>query len=335
MNYELFFLPLHPNLLIQRMSTDKLTQILTRTVDELSDPESLKGLFHQHRDGAPLPSSKALDEIIELSRSILFPGYYGKSSVNLQTIGFHIGVNVERIQKLLTDQIMAGMWFGTCDCAEDKANVNEEIDACRQQAAEIAVEFISRLPKIRSILATDVVAAYNGDPAAESYGEIISCYPVIKALTNYRIAHELMELGVPLIPRIIGEMAHSETGIDIHPAAKIGNYFTIDHGTGVVIGATCIIGNHVKLYQGVTLGARSFPLDDDGNPIKGIPRHPILEDNVVVYSNATILGRITIGKGSVVGANLWITRDMLPYTKKYKLEKKDFIDIEFNHGTGI
>lgn len=315
------------------MSTDNLTQILTRTVSELSDAESLKGLFHQHRDGAPLPSGKALEEIIELSRSILFPGYYGKSSVNIKTISFHIGVNVERLQKLLTDQIMAGMWFSKCDC--ESGDISDEITECSHKAAEIAVQLIARLPKIRSILATDVVAAYNGDPAAESYAEIISCYPVIKALTNYRLAHELVQLGVPLIPRIISEMAHSETGIDIHPAAQIGSHFTIDHGTGVVIGATCIIGNNVKLYQGVTLGAKSFPLDENGNPIKGIPRHPILEDDVIVYSNATILGRVTIGKGCVVGANLWITKDMKPKTKKFKMEKKDYLDIEFDNGTGI
>ncbi|MEE1091694.1 MAG: serine acetyltransferase, partial [Prevotella sp.] len=151
-----------------------------------------------------------------------------------------------------------------------------------------------------------------------NYAEIISCYPVIKALTNYRLAHEMLLLGVPLIPRILTEMAHSETGIDIHPGAQIGRYFTIDHGTGVVIGATCIIGDNVKLYQGVTLGAKSFPLDDNGNPIKGIPRHPILEDDVVVYSNATILGRITIGRGCVIGANIWVTEDMEPETRKYK-----------------
>ena len=172
------------------------------------------------------------------------------------------------------------------------------------------------------MLATDVEAAYNGDPAAESYGEIISCYPIIKALSNYRIAHELLLLGVPLIPRIITEMAHSETGIDIHPAARIGHHFTIDHGTGVVIGATCIIGNHVKLYQGVTLGAKSFPLDDDGHPIKGIPRHPILEDDVIVYSNATILGRITVGRSATVGGNIWVTEDVPAgarlVQKKYK-----------------
>lgn len=296
------------------MSTLDFTHILTRTVEELSEAESLKGLFHQHRDGNPLPSLKALEEIIELSRAILFPGYFGKSSVNTSTIRYHIGVNIERLHKLLSDQIMAGICFS---CREDEDSCTL---SCKLKAEAIAARLIERMPTIRAILATDVEAAYNGDPAAESYGEIISCYPVIKALTNYRIAHELLRLEVPLIPRIMTEMAHSETGIDIHPGAQIGHHFTIDHGTGVVIGATCIIGNNVKLYQGVTLGAKSFPLDDEGNPIKGIPRHPILEDNVVVYSNATILGRITIGHGSVVGANIWVTEDMKPESKKYKKE---------------
>lgn len=294
------------------MSTLNYTHILTQTVDELSTPESLEGLFHQHNDGNPLPSGKALEEIISLSRAILFPGYFGKSSVNTRTIRYHIGVNIERLHKLLADQVMAGLCFSVKD--DDNANFVELQD----KAEGIAAQMIERLPRIRSILATDVEAAYNGDPAAVSYGEIISCYPVIKAITNYRIAHELLVLGVPLIPRIITEMAHSETGIDIHPGAQIGHHFTIDHGTGVVIGATCIIGNNVKLYQGVTLGAKSFPLDQDGNPIKGIARHPILEDNVIVYSNATILGRITIGEGSVVGANIWVTEDMEPKTKKVK-----------------
>ena len=181
-----------------------------------------------------------------------------------------------------------------------------------ERAQTLAAEFIAHLPELRAVLATDVEAAYNGDPAAESYGEIISCYPIIKAITNYRIAHQLLLQGVPLIPRIISEMAHSETGIDIHPAATIGHHFTIDHGTGVVIGATCIIGNNVKLYQGVTLGAKSFPLDENGNPIKGIPRHPILEDNVIVYSNATVLGRITLAEGTVIGGNLWVTESTKP-----------------------
>jgi serine O-acetyltransferase len=294
------------------MSNTDFTHILTRTVDELSEAKSLEGLFHQHRDGTPLPSGKALKEIIGLARSILFPGYFGKSSVNTRTIRYHIGVNIERMHKLLTDQIMAGLCF-SCHDSED-FDPNE----CRDKACDISARLIEKIPEIRRTLATDVEAAYNGDPAAESHGEVISCYPAIKALTNHRIAHELLLLGVPLIPRIISEMAHSETGIDIHPGASIGHHFTIDHGTGVVIGATCIIGNHVKLYQGVTLGAKSFPLDNNGNPIKGIPRHPILEDNVIVYSNATILGRITIGRGSVVGANLWVTEDMKPESKVVK-----------------
>lgn len=298
------------------MSLLNFTHLLAQTVTELSEDSSLKGLFHEHQDGAPLPSGKVLHEIIELCRAILFPGFYGKSTVNHHTITYHIGVNIERLYNLLTEQIHAGLCFDakeTGDCA---------CDTKREKAIDLAGQFISRLPALREVLATDVEAAYNGDPAAESYGEIISCYPIIKALSNYRIAHELLLLGVPLIPRIITEMAHSETGIDIHPAARIGHHFTIDHGTGVVIGATCIIGNHVKLYQGVTLGAKSFPLDDDGHPIKGIPRHPILEDDVIVYSNATILGRITVGRGATVGGNIWVTEDVPAgarlVQKKYK-----------------
>ncbi|MBQ4175034.1 MAG: serine acetyltransferase, partial [Prevotella sp.] len=310
------------------MSNDNIMHVLTKTVDILSEKESLKGLYHEHRDGDPLPSAKELEEIIDLARAILFPGYFGKSSVNIHTIQYQIGVSMERLHKLLTQQILAGLCFGL---VSDECECQSEIP-CHETASALALKVIEKLPEIRRILATDVEAAYNGDPAADSFSEIISCYPVIKALTNYRLAHELVLLGVPLIPRMMTEMAHSETGIDIHPAATIGEYFTIDHGTGVVIGATCIIGNNVKLYQGVTLGAKSFPLDANGNPIKGIPRHPILEDNVIVYANATILGRITIGKGSVVGANVWVTKNMRPNTKKFKKEKVDSIDLEYNQG---
>ena len=287
------------------MSPIDYTHILTKAVDELSDSQSYRGLFHQHREGEPLPSGKSLERIVELSRAILFPGYFGNSTINSQTINYHIGVNIEELFSLLIEQIQAGLCFGVensgqCDCQSP----------CRATATQLAAEFISRLPEIRRILATDVEAAYYGDPAATCFGEIICCYPVIRAVTNYRIAHELHRLNVPLIPRIITEMAHSETGIDIHPGAQIGHHFTIDHGTGVVIGATCIIGNHVKLYQGVTLGAKSFPCDEQGNPIKGIPRHPILEDNVIVYSNATILGRITIGEGATIGGNICVTESV-------------------------
>ena len=290
------------------MSLSDYTHTLTQAVSELSDKHSYEGLFHQYKDGDPLPSGKSLRRIVELSREILFPGYFGNSTVHRRTINYHIGVNIEELFGLLTEQIQAGLCFGLENTPSD--NVIKKIPD-RDTAASIAARFISKLPEIRRILATDVEAAYYGDPAATCFGEIICCYPIIRAITNYRIAHELYMLNVPLIPRIITEMAHSETGIDIHPGAQIGHHFTIDHGTGVVIGATCIIGNNVKLYQGVTLGAKSFPLDENGNPIKGIARHPILEDDVIVYSNATILGRITIGKGATIGGNIWVT-DSVP-----------------------
>lgn len=294
---------------------NNISDTINTAVDALSSPESLNGLFHQVHDNVPLPSNAALAEIVELARGILFPGYFGQSKVTQDTIKYHVGVAVERFSRLLKKQVMAGLCFGL--------EKDEEVSVCdvRAKAQDITCEVVRRLPRLREILATDVEAAYNGDPAATSFGEIISCYPVIRTLTNYRLAHELHLLGVPLIPRMISEMAHSETGIDIHPAAEIGHHFTIDHGTGVVIGATCVIGNNVKLYQGVTLGALSFPLDDNGNPIKGIPRHPILGNDVVVYSNATILGRITVGDRSVIGASKWVTENIAPDTKIYKNAK--------------
>ena len=314
------------------MSRQDIIHQLIQTVDELSEPEALQGIFHEHRDGDPLPSAKELEEIIELSRSILFPGFYGKSSVNIETIKYQIGVNMERLHKLLSRQIMAGLCFDEdCHCP----NADDMRRCMLEEADMIAGRVITKFPTIRKTLSTDIQAAFDGDPAAVNQGEIISCYPAVKAIINYRLAHELVLENVPLIPRMITEMAHSETGIDIHPAATIGTHFTIDHGTGVVIGATCIIGNHVKLYQGVTLGAKSFPLDKDGKPIKGIPRHPILKDNVIVYANATVLGRVTIGKGCVIGANVWVTRDMRPCSKKYKQNKTDILDIDFEDGSGI
>ena len=292
------------------MSDNNLMQTLATTVDKLSNPQSFKGLFHPHRDGNPLPSGKILEEIVMLLRAILFPGYYGNSSVNTHTLHYHIGVDVERLYHLLSQQIQAGLCFMEYS-ADDKCNCN-----IKQVVQKLSSQLIERLPAIREVLSTDVIAAFNGDPAAESTSEVISCYPIIKTLTNYRVAHELALLGVPLIPRMLTELAHSETGIDIHPNARIGKYFTIDHGTGVVIGATCVIGDNVKIYQGVTLGAKSFPLDAEGNPIKGIPRHPIIGNNVVIYANATVLGRITIGDGCVIGANMWVTEDMQADTIK-------------------
>ena len=318
----------------KKMSVKDLTHRLGTTIEALSDKDSMGGLFHEHRDGTPLPSGPALEEIIDLCRAIIFPGFYGNSHLNSKTLEYHIGINVERLERLLTEQILAGLCFGSGEWNGFRGERREErgerygedngedVPCPTEKARELAVQFITKLPELRRVLATDVDAAYNGDPAATGRGEIISCYPVIKAMLNYRIAHELLLQGVPLIPRIITEMAHSETGIDIHPGAQIGHHFTIDHGTGVVIGATCIIGNNVKLYQGVTLGAKSFPLDEQGNPIKGIPRHPILEDNVIVYSNATILGRITIGKGTVIGGNLWVTESTEPGEQLVQAKKR-------------
>lgn len=286
------------------MTKQQHTDSIIETVRILSSPESYKELCHQYREGDPLPSGEVLTEIIALFRSIIFPGFYGKSTINHRTISYQIGIHTERLFELLSRQVLAGFCFA-CN-----TKVDERVELHRKRANTVAIRFIERLPELRRILATDVQAAYMGDPAAESTGEVMFCYPAIKAISNYRLAHELLKLEVPLIPRMITELAHSETGTDIHPGAQIGEYFTIDHGTGVVIGGTSIIGRNVKLYQGVTLGAKSFPLDQNGNPIKGIPRHPIIEDDVIIYANATILGRITVGRGAVVGGNIWVTEDV-------------------------
>ena len=282
---------------------------LLDTIKKLSDTDSFKAICHQQNQNHPMPSVDVLGEIVQLIRSILFPGYFGNATVNSKSMIYHIGVNVEKLQLLLSNQIKAGICF-------DASAVDE--NACRIMecdASEKVMQFISQLPAIRVKLHTDVIAAFNGDPAAKSFGEVIFCYPSIRAISNYRIANALLKLNVPLIPRIITEMAHSETGIDIHPGATIGEYFTIDHGTGVVIGETAVIGNNVKMYQGVTLGAKSFPLDENGNPIKGIQRHPIIGNNVIIYSNSTILGTIKVGDGAVIGGNIWVDSDVAPGAK--------------------
>lgn len=285
------------------------THIITEVVENLSTSDPLNPSNYHGNDGCHKPSIEKLSEIIDLCRKLLFPGYFGLSGLNGLTMRYHLGTTAERLYILLSNQIFSVL---NLDKPEGGCDNEKEL---HEKAGEHASTFIKKLPELRRILATDVIATYNGDPAAESYGEVIYCYPAIRAMINYRVAHQLHTQGILLIPRILTEMAHSETGIDIHPAATIGEYFSIDHGTGVVIGATAIIGKNVKLYQGVTLGAKSFPLDDNGNPIKGIPRHPILEDNVIVYSNATILGRITIGRGATIGGNIWVTEDVAPETR--------------------
>ncbi len=287
---------------------------LLDTIKKLSQLEEFKDVCHEQSNNDPMPSVDVLQEIVQLARSILFPGYFGDSAVNSQTMMYHIGVNIDRLHLLLAQQIKAGICFSCHNDLKQDAEIEKA-------GVEKATKFIIQLLEIRKSLHTDVIAAYNGDPAAKSFGEVIFCYPSIKAISNYRVAHALLKLDVPLIPRIITEMAHSETGIDIHPGAIIGNYFTIDHGTGVVIGETTIIGNNVKMYQGVTLGAKSFPLDENGNPIKGIDRHPHIGNDVIIYSNSTILGNVTVGDGAVIGGNLWIDADV-PANAKLAQNKK-------------
>ncbi|MCU4164940.1 serine O-acetyltransferase [Carboxylicivirga caseinilyticus] len=308
------------------MTNNQTAAIVKRAIEELSKEQSYKSVCHQKVQEHRMPSINSLAEIVNLAREIIFPGYFDDTAMRSDSIGYYIGVNTEKLYALLADQIMAGLCF---ECSDTQVMDDREVQAIAHQ---LAAEFVSQLPEIRRVLSTDVEAAFLGDPAAKSRGEVIFCYPAIRAISNYRIANALVNIGVPLIPRIISEMAHSETGIDIHPKASIGEYFSIDHGTGVVIGATSIIGKNVKLYQGVTLGAKSFPLDDDGNPIKGVPRHPIIEDNVVIYAQATILGRITVGANSVIGGNVWVTNPVAPSSKLVQFKPRDLL---YSEGGGI
>ena len=274
---------------------------------------------------APLPSVEQVERIVELVKSIIFPDYTGKRQSDEAMRSFNIGEHMVELQRRLTKQIAHGLQFcEDCECMETKESVYQE-------AERLSLEFIDTLPEIKRLLYTDVQAMFDNDPAAPNYGEVIFCYPIVKTMIHYRIAHRLHELNVPVIPRIITEQAHSQTGIDIHPGAQIGEYFAIDHGTGVVIGETCIIGNHVTLYQGVTLGAKSFKYDENGNMLN-VPRHPVIEDHVTVYSNASILGRITIGHHSVIGGNIWVTSDVAPYSR---IQQSKAVATSFEGGLGI
>lgn len=292
---------------------------LQSTIEALSCKENIKDVCHLRQYGEPLPSQQSVARIVELCRGLIFPGFFGDSDVNSNNVTHYVGIRCEQLREVLVEQITAGLCFNT----SHKMSFN--LNIVKDSAQEKADQFIANLPELRRLLFTDVNATYLGDPAAISTDEVIYCYPAIRAISNYRIAHELVKLDVPIIPRMISEQAHSETGIDIHPAATIGEGFTIDHGTGIVVGATAIIGNNVKLYQGVTLGAKSFDTDSDGNPIKGIPRHPIIGDNVVIYSNASILGRITIGANAVIGGNIWVTEDVAEGEKLVQAKANNFL----------
>lgn len=250
-------------------------------------------------DTSNLPVRGEILQILDLLTEVLFPGHTGKRTVTKSNIKFIVGDILCQIYTELSEQIERAYLY---QCKIDKC---EGCD-CRTMAENVTQYLLTRLPKIRQMLKGDVGAAFDGDPAAKSYEEIVISYPCITAIATYRIAHELYLKQVPLVPRIMSECAHSRTGIDIHPGAKIGKNFFIDHGTGVVIGETTIIGDKVKIYQGTTLGAMSFPKDERGRIIKGGKRHPTIEDNVTIYAEATILGDIIIGKNSVVGGNVWI-----------------------------
>lgn len=307
---------------------DEVSAVLGEVVSELHRQRDLLATpLRRTYTGHLLPSRDEIVQMVELLRSVIFPGYFGNRDVTEESLSYHIGATLDRVALIMADEIHRGLCFA-CE-----RRPGERVEArCRQQAHNVTAAFLRRLPELRRLLALDAVAAYEGDPACTSTAEAIFCYPGVLAITSHRIAHELYLLDVPLIPRIIAEDSHSRTGIDVHPGARIGERFFIDHGTGVVIGETCVIGERVRVYQGVTLGARSFPLDEEGNPIKGIPRHPVLEDEVTVYSGATILGRVTIGAGSVIGGNVWLTRSVPPGSRIAQARPTPQV---FENGAGI
>ncbi|MDB5348147.1 MAG: hexapeptide repeat-containing transferase [Schlesneria sp.] len=285
--------------------SDKTDWNIDGIVAELRELRT-RSLQARQRSGRPvkLPSRKVLTSIIEQLSTALFPNRLGSRELAPESVDYFVGHTLDTTLGVLSEEVLRELLF--------VAGPDDSIDEHQKKSTEITREFASRLPRIRALLETDIQAAFEGDPAARSLDEILACYPGITAVTHHRLAHELYSLGVPLVARIMAEIAHSTTGIDIHPGAKISGSFFIDHGTGVVIGETAVIGQRVRLYQAVTLGAKRFPTDENGALIKGGARHPIVEDDVVVYAGATILGRITIGKGSVIGGNVWVTRSVPP-----------------------
>ncbi len=250
-----------------------------------------------------LPSRAVLVEILQGLAAAMFPTHYGQTDLTDESIDYFVGNTLNRTLNLLRGQIRRGLLF----LSDDDAWSSETLDA---RSVEITRDFAGRLPDVRALLVSDLRAAFQGDPAASSISEVLLCYPGFVAITYYRLANVLFKLGMPLLPRLMTEIAHSATGIDIHPGATIGGSFFIDHGTGVVIGETAIIGERVRVYQNVTLGAKRFPANDDGSLQKGAPRHPVVEDDVVIYAGATVLGRVTIGKGSTIGGNVWLTQSL-------------------------
>jgi serine O-acetyltransferase len=278
---------------------NSITEAIVETYTECS---RINHLGHQ-----PLPSKEIVTEILGDLLEVIYPGFGRRQGLHIGNVEYYVGSMVDSLHDRLTEQIARALRHDLC---QEAPHADFEVLAQKK-----AVEFLKRLPGIRSMLDLDVAAAFRGDPAAKNHHEIIFCYPGLEAITVYRIAHELLQLGVPYIPRMMTEVAHSKTGIDIHPGAGIGDSFFIDHGTGVVIGETCQIGTGVRLYQGVTLGALSFQKDAEGELVRGTKRHPTLEDDVIVYANATILGgNTTVGARCVIGSNVWLTHSVAPDT---------------------
>lgn len=296
------------------MASDfRLKEQLPRLTERIVESYKRIGKI-DHLGHCPLPSYDAVIGAIADLKEIIFPGYRRRERLHIGNVTYHVGDLVDALHDKLTTQIARALMH------EDR--VHKGSDPCGQLQTDyeakgqaMAITFLEKIPDVRELLATDVQAAYDGDPACKSLDEVIFCYPGLEAITVYRLAHELYKLEVPFIPRMMTEWAHKETGIDIHPGATIGRHFFIDHGTGVVVGETCEIGEHVKIYQGVTLGALSFDTDEEGKLVRGAKRHPTVEDHVVIYANATVLGgRTVLGHHSVIGSSVWLTRSIEPRT---------------------
>jgi serine O-acetyltransferase len=315
------------------MSTEQIEQVggapandraLAGVVAELRELRNAS-LAARQRSGNPLklPSRKSLTAIVEGLSTVLFPNRLGSRQLAHETVDEYVSRTLDETCRDFVEQVVLELQFAgsTIDHREEG-----------RKAQGLVHEFARELPAVRRLLETDILAAYEGDPAARSIDEVLACYPGITAIIHYRLAHALHRLGLPLIARIIAEIAHSSTGIDIHPGAQIGSSFFIDHGTGVVIGETAVLGERVRLYHGVTLGAKRFAVDEGGALVKGNARHPIVEDDVVIYAGATILGRVTIGKGSVIGGNVWLTHSIPPGSQVSQAHLRSEV---FDDGSGI
>ncbi len=291
---------------MKKEELDRFEESVRKEINRMSGGIYKEVGYEEHHD-IPKPSLENVKDIISSGRQILFPGYYSEWEKKDKMID-DLRFNYILFSKKLRSEVTTSLGFYTDGETED-------IEANHEEAVDIVSDVVRCMGAIRDKLLKDVKVIYEFDPAAHSIDEVILSYPAVKALMNYRMAHMLYEKEVPLLPRIITELAHSETGIDIHPGAVIGERFFIDHGTGVVVGETCKIGNSVKIYQGVTLGAKTTPLDDEGKPVKGVLRHPIIEDNVTIYAHATVLGRVTVGENSIIGSNVSVLDDIPPNSK--------------------